>query len=538
MFATFEPLRKRLQGRHIALVACIAIALAVAACFRLPGLAARPMHADEANQAVRAGWLWDKGEYEYDVADHHGPSLYWLTLPVLALTRATDFAHTDEWQYRLVPVAFGLGLIVLLLLVADALGPGPTVAAALLTAISPAMVFYSRYYIQEMLLVFFTLAAIASGWRYFRTRSIGWAVAFGASLGLMHATKETWVLAAAAMAGGLAMTIVYGWCRDGAVPQFRPYLRPLALVAAAGAACAVAAAFYSSFGRNWHGPWDSVRAYVNYVHRGSEGGVHLHPWYQYFEWLFAFRPARGFFWTEGLIGLLALVGVLAAGRRSADPSPALHRAAFCRFLAFYTLLLTFLYAAIPYKTPWCLLSFLHGMILLAGLGAWTILARMPGRWAKAVALVLLAAGAAQLGSQAYALSFRYSADPRNPYVYAHSSGDVLKLAAQLERLAHASPEGHEMLVNVVTPENYWPVPWYLRRFSHVGYWQDAAEWRADAGRRPPSVILFSSEVQPDVDAAFPGAYNQQMIYGIRPGVLLSVYVRNDLWEAFLQSAGG
>ena len=27
------------------------------------------------------------------------------------------------------------------------------------------------------------------------------------------------------------------------------------------------------------------------------------------------------------------------------------------------------YSAIPYKTPWCLLGFLHGMILLAGVGA-------------------------------------------------------------------------------------------------------------------------------------------------------------------------
>jgi hypothetical protein len=29
-------------------------------------------------------------------------------------------------------------------------------------------------------------------------------------------------------------------------------------------------------------------------------------------------------------------------------------------LAFYTLILLALYSAIPYKTPWCLLGFLHG----------------------------------------------------------------------------------------------------------------------------------------------------------------------------------
>ena len=39
-------------------------------------------------------------------------------------------------------------------------------------------------------------------------------------------------------------------------------------------------------------------------------GIHTHPWYYYFELLFAYRPARGFFWTEGLIVGLAAVGAI------------------------------------------------------------------------------------------------------------------------------------------------------------------------------------------------------------------------------------
>ena len=42
----------------------------------------RPMHHDEANQAVRFGRLLETGEYRYDRRDHHGPTLYYLTLPV------------------------------------------------------------------------------------------------------------------------------------------------------------------------------------------------------------------------------------------------------------------------------------------------------------------------------------------------------------------------------------------------------------------------------------------------------------------------
>jgi predicted membrane-bound mannosyltransferase len=209
---------------------------------------------------------------------------------------------------------------------------------------------------------------------------------------------------------------------------------------------------------------------------------------------------------------------------------------FCRFLAFYTVVLTALYATLTYKTPWCLLSFLMAMILLAGVGAWAILRWLPGWPAKTVAALLLVAGAAHLGRESYQLNFRFFADHRNPYVYAHASSDVLDLAQQMERLAQVSPDGHNLVIHVVTPENYWPLPWYLRQFNrdHIGYWQDVRAWRDDTRQHPPPpVIILAAEVQAEVDANLRAGYNQQMMYGLRPGVLLRVYVREDLWQAFI-----
>ena len=72
--------------------------------------------------------------------------------------------------------------------------------------------------------------------------------------------------------------------------------------------------------------------------------------------------------------------------------------------------------------------------------------------------------------------------------------------------------------------------------DHVGCWNDAAQWRADTrGLPPPSVVLVTGEVQEAVDAALTVPY-QQMFRGLRPGVLISVYVRQDLWDAFLATA--
>jgi uncharacterized protein (TIGR03663 family) len=291
-------------------------ATTAALAFRLPQLALRPMHCDEANQALKAAMLLETGHYRYDPQEHHGPLLYYATLPSLWLGGAKNFSQSREIDYRLVPVLFGVGLILLLPLVADGLGRMPTVLAGLLTAISPALVFYSRYYIQETLLVFLTFAAIASAWRYVRGGSLLWAAATGLFLGLMCATKETWILAAAAMGVGLVLSLAWGRWRDGAWPTPPPHLRPLRLLVATAAALLVFllvfCLFYSSLGTNPHGPIDAVLAYRTYFRRGSEGGNHSHPWYYYLGILVASRPLRGYVGTETLIVGLALVGSVAA----------------------------------------------------------------------------------------------------------------------------------------------------------------------------------------------------------------------------------
>ena len=85
-----------------------------------------------------------------------------------------------------------------------------------------------------------------------------------------------------------------------------------------------------------------------------------------------------------------------------------------------------------------------------------------------------------------------------------------------------------MIIHVVTPENYWPLPWLLRRFDcdRIGYWQDAEAWRRDARRSPPpAVLIFSPELQATIDANLRASYPRRMIYGLRPGVLLMVYAQ-------------
>src|SRR5690606_19267679 len=125
----------------------LALALLVAAALRLPALNLRPFHGDEAVHAYKLNEILHGRGYQYDPHEFHGPTLNLFTLPVAWLRGAADYAALEMRDFRMAPVAFGLGLIALLPLIADGLGRTATAVAGLLTAVSPLLTFCSRYYV-------------------------------------------------------------------------------------------------------------------------------------------------------------------------------------------------------------------------------------------------------------------------------------------------------------------------------------------------------------------------------------------------------
>ncbi len=535
-----ETLRRWAKGGALVCIAALAVFL------RAPHLADRPMHGDEANQAFKAGILLETGRYVYDPQDHHGPTLYYATLPVAwALGRHT-LADMTESLCRSVPLAFGIGVLATVALLAEATGWGAALIAMALLAISPSMVFYSRYYIQEMLLVFFTAMALGCGWRHVRARgdrngvpaqdrgveraALGWAIAFGASLGLMHATKETCVLAFAAMAiAGLAVVWRMPRRMEEAVvsPGRRgPSRATTHLVAAVVAALAVSALFFSSFGSHPRGILDSALAYAAYFHRLEEAGPHTKPWHYYLGLLTYNHYGRGPVWSEAVVVLLALAGIVRAWRDRAATRPA----AFMQFLAIYAIALLAIYSAIPYKTPWCVLSSLYPLALLAGYGAAGLWRVAKGKVVRAAGSVLLALAVAHLLVQDMRATGRYAAHPANPYVYAHTSGTFMKLVERIDSLAAIAPEGKNLAIRVMVPPlDYWPLPWHLRKYSRVGYWANPPD-EVDA-----AIVVVAPAYQADVERRMKAHYAMEY-HGVRPGVIVAVYVEAHLWKTFLRNA--
>jgi uncharacterized protein (TIGR03663 family) len=509
------------------LVVCAAL------LFRVVRLDLRPMHHDEANQAVKFGDLLERGEYRYDPTEHHGPSLYYCSLPFAWVRGGTSFASLDEAALRLVPALFGVGIILLFLLFKGGYSPTAIFFSGIFAAVSPVMVFYSRFYIQEMLLVFFLVGAMASSWRYHVERKWGWAAATGFFLGMMYATKETSVIAFGALFVGLALARISGKesRRALVIPETRKSeMPPLShLLVLLGSAILVCFLFFSSFFQNPKGILDSVLAFKTYFSKAADAGFHSYPWPYYLKMLAFSRYGNGPVWSEALILALALAGCVAAFRqRPWGNSGALFR----RFVFFYALLSTAAYSLIPYKTPWNMLPFYIGIILLAGSGAAYLLEVVRKPIIQSLIFVILGLGLYQLGGQSYRANFVYEADPRNPYVYAQTSPDFLNLVRRVEDISRLNPEGKDLLTKVITyPDEAWPLPWYLRGFTRVGYWQEADE----AGELVDVPIIISS---PDkTEGIWPELQltHQSEFFGLRPEVPLALSVREDLWEKFLET---
>ena len=293
---------------------------------------------------------------------------------------------------------------------------------------------------------------------------------------------------------------------------------------------------------------DSYTPYFHYLGRASgEGtaGVHHYPWDEYFRRLFFWRTGNGPIWSEAAIGVLAVVGLFAGalgkGLDRAHVSAA-------RFLGIYTAIMTVVYCALPYKTPWCAQGFFHGMILLGGIGT-AVLLRLASRPAiKGIVLILLAVATSHLAWQAHRASFVVFEEPDNPYMYGHTSADVPEFARRIEEIASVIPHGENLPIQVFCPEDdHWPLPWYLRGFRRTG-------WPSETITGPAAPIIIT---QPSMKRALadylllgrPPA-DRRLVYTavgpqwkkgpwdsgsweLRANVPLLLYVRLDLWDAYL-----
>ena len=137
------------------LISC-AVITAIATGLRFAALGLKPFHHDEGVNGWFLTTLFRDGTYKYDPANYHGPTLYYISL---AFTKAFGLQTLPvRWSVAI----WGVFMVVLAFWLRKYIGKTGSLFAALFLALSPGMVFISRYFIHEIFFVFLALAIVVA----------------------------------------------------------------------------------------------------------------------------------------------------------------------------------------------------------------------------------------------------------------------------------------------------------------------------------------------------------------------------------------
>ncbi len=172
------------------------VLVALALGMRLWELGGRTMHYDEAihvyaswklvnSAGALGGWPWVFGTDYIHSPWMHGPFQIELTAFMFRVFGDSDFTA------RLGYVLFGTGLVALPYFFRDYLGRAGALTAGAMLALSPVMLYFSRFGRNDILMAFWALALVILMWRYVQEGKHRYLYLASAVLAFMFASKET-----------------------------------------------------------------------------------------------------------------------------------------------------------------------------------------------------------------------------------------------------------------------------------------------------------------------------------------------------------
>ena len=196
----FLYLATNVEGRYLAGFIAIAI---VALALRLWELTGRTMHYDE---AIHLYYSWRLANLEGFIHSPwmHGPFQIELVALFLRLFGDTDFAA------RLAYALFGTALVVLPFFLRDHLGRAGAMLTGVMLAISPSLLYFSRFGRNDIIMAVLTVALFTLLWRYSRNPRNHYLYIASAVLAIAFAAKETAYIISA-MFGALALLLAIPW---------------------------------------------------------------------------------------------------------------------------------------------------------------------------------------------------------------------------------------------------------------------------------------------------------------------------------------
>ncbi|TAK32113.1 MAG: TIGR03663 family protein [Chloroflexota bacterium] len=155
----------------------------LAGVMRLWDLGSRAMHHDESLHALYSYYLLQGRGYVHDPM-MHGPLLFHGDALAYFLFGVNDYTA------RIVPALFGTILVGLPYFLRGQLGRAGALVAAILLAISPSFLYYSRFIRHDIYMAVWALILVIAGWRYLAERRPIYLYVGAAALSLSFTTKE------------------------------------------------------------------------------------------------------------------------------------------------------------------------------------------------------------------------------------------------------------------------------------------------------------------------------------------------------------
>ncbi len=457
---------------------------------RLWSLDLKLFHHDEAVHAWFAYRLLNEGVYVYDPS-YHGPFLYYVTAGIFALLGEAD------WVGRVLPALFGVALIPMVYAIyrLGYLDRNQTLIASLFIALSPELVYFSRFLRQDMFQLAITLLLVVALLYYHSTGRFRYAILAGLSAGLGMTLKEDMPLI-------LGIFLIYGvyllwskkitlpssWKRDTLVSGFVFVGTMLILYSSFGTHPEVIFGHILDLGFiQTNGIIPAVNQTGWYL--AVEHWVAMHdmcricgPWFFYIMLLLLYElpiftlavfgtiqfTTRGLSAESGLPARIReyVQRILKHGQKKEEPLSEIvkrmlqnprekavpsRKEEFIRFSIFWMLGTLAIYAYIGEKVPWLIV---HQLLPMIFVGTYLMTRR------KALVAVLFSAF---LIFALWHTSF-VPADINEPIVQVQNSEDLRTVMALID----ASDKV------VVSSDNYWPLPWYYRgeradKLQYYGY---------------------------------------------------------------------
>ena len=443
--------------------------IAAAFILRIWNLGARPFHHDESQDAYFSYTFYkDFSSYTYNPL-LHGPLRFYLTALNYKLFGDSNFTA------RLAPAYMGTLLVALPFFLRHQLGRVAAIAAGVILAVSPSILYFSRFAREDIYLVALVTALTVTSFRFLRRPGPGKLTLIGVLISLCFATKESGLVAVALIGGFFVLALIVQGIRaerfrDGEVITALRSVHWSAYVYAITAMLATYSLLFTVFFQH------STCTTTEFTLHGKDHPAHPTSclnavFYGIDYWRAQQAVARGgdkawlyisiLFGEEWPVMLLAAVGTVFAFLR-----PTTLRL----FLVWIFVTTLAFYCWGSERFAWLVIHPLVPAILLAGLGfqaLWQIRARVP----RILAMVGVALSAAYLVGASYSANAKQGADPRSLLVSTQSSVQVKEVSDKVLALAAERKRNKQPALTITIDSSQgatFPYAWYFRHQA-VGY---------------------------------------------------------------------